>query len=137
MLTPKIRNGAHYYDLLNSPGTTHVSACIFNETQKYTLPDSTFSIQAVTNSYKYDRELQFVSWSRTPPRLEHRAKDDSEYYRFECGYIPLTHESAAQLRDVADKIDAIIGYSEPTLTFAVKPKQVLTMESPIADVLNF
>ena len=115
MLAPdRVRNGVNYYDLLNSPGTTHVSACIFNETQKYTLPDSTFSIQAVTHSYKYDKELQFVSWSRTPPRLERRTKDDSEFFRFECGYMELSRESAQALRDVANKIDAILDAEEYT-----------------------
>lgn len=121
MLNPKIRNGAAYYDLLNTPGTTHLSSCVFNETQKYVLPESTFSIQAVTHSWKYDKELQFVSWSRKPPRLERRAKDDSEYYRFEAGYMPLKHETAEQLRIVADQIDNIIGYSEPVVTYSAKP----------------
>jgi len=106
--SPKIRHGAKYYDLLNSPGTTHLSSCIFNRSYKYTLPDSTFSIQAVTDSYKYGCELQFVSWSRQPPILERRSKGDSVYYRFEAGYMPLTHESAQQLRAVADMIDTLL-----------------------------
>ena len=54
-LQPKIRNGAYFFDLLNSPGTTHFSSCVFNDTQKYILPNSTFSIQAVTNSWKYSK----------------------------------------------------------------------------------
>jgi hypothetical protein len=120
----KIRNGAYYYDLINSPGTTHLSSCVFSDTHKYTLPNSTFSIQAITNSYKYKRELQFVSWSRQPPILERRAKDNSEYYRFEAGYMPLTHETAQQLRDVADKIDAIVGYSEPTVIVSFRSREI-------------
>lgn len=108
LASPKIRNSARYYDLLNTSGTTHLSSCVFNETHKYIMPESTFSIQAVTDSYKYGQELQFVSWSRERPILERRAKDDSRYYRFEAGYMPLTHETANKLRDVADMIDTLL-----------------------------
>jgi hypothetical protein len=120
----KIRNGAYYYDLLNSTGTTHLSSCVYSDTKKYTLTESTFSIQAVTDSWKYGAELQFVSWSRKPPILERRSKDNSEYYRFEAGYMPLTHETAQQLRKVADNIDAIIGYSEPTVSVSFRSREI-------------
>lgn len=132
-LTPKIRNGAYYYDLLNSPGTTHLSSCVFNDTQKYVLPNSTFSIQAVTNSWKYGEELQFVSWSCKPPVLEKRAKDDSLYYRFEAGYMPLSHETADLLRCVAEKIDKIVSYSALEIYF--KPRPTLTEKSNLAELL--
>ena len=120
---PKQRNGALFYDLLNTPTTSHLSSCVFNDTQKYVLPNSTFSTQAVTHSWKYDQELQFASWSRNPPVLSKRAKDDSNFYRFEAGYMALSHETADQLRDVADQIDTIIGYSEPVVMYSVKPKR--------------
>lgn len=120
---PKQRNGALFYDLLNTPTTSHFSSCVFNDTQKYVLQDSTFSIQAVTNSWKYNQELQFVSWSRKPPVLSRRAKDDSDFYRFEAGYMSLSHETAEKLRDCADMIDTIIGYSEPVVVYSVKPKR--------------
>ena len=116
-LQPKIRNGAYFFDLLNSPGTTHFSSCVFNDTQKYVLPNSTFSIQAVTNSWKYGEELQFVAWSRTPPVLSKRAKDDSLFYRFEAGYMLLSHSTAEQLREVADQIGAIVDYSDTVVTY--------------------
>lgn len=136
MLEPKIRNGAAYYDLLNTPGTTHLSSCVFNETQKYVLPESTFSIQAVTHSWKYDKELQFVAWSRKPPRLERRAKDDSEYYRFEAGYMPLTHETAEKLRNVADQIDTLINYSELEITVAYPSgKKIIRPKTNLAELL--
>lgn len=107
---PKIRNNAFFYDLLNTPNTKHLSSCVFSETHKYTLPQATFSIQLVTNSWKYGSEIQFVAWSREPPKLERRAKDDSEFYRFEAGYLPASHETAETLRNVADRLDKIIGY---------------------------
>jgi hypothetical protein len=135
---PKIRNGAYYYDLLNSPTTSHLSSCIFNDTQKYTLSDATFSIQLVTNSWKYDSEVQFVAWSRQPPKLKGRAKDDSEYYRFEAGYLPASHETAEMLRDVADKIDIIMGYSNyyvHTPVGSEKPKRLITEKTNLAELL--
>jgi hypothetical protein len=113
---PKQRNGALYYDLLNTPTTSHLCSCVFNDTQKYVLDDATFSIQAVTHSWKYGEELQFVSWSKNAPVIHKRAKDDSGYYRFECGYLPLTHETADMLRRVANQIDAILSYSEPSVS---------------------
>ena len=127
-----MRNGAYYYDLLNSPGTTHRSSCVFNDREKFTLPDSTFSIQAVTHSWKYGSELQFVSWSRKPPVLEKRAKDDSAFYRFEAGYMPLSHETADLLRDVANQIDALLDYEAPTVS--VKHKD-FSRESNLAEIL--
>jgi hypothetical protein len=130
---PKIRNGALFFDLLNSPGTTHLSSCVFNDTEKYVLPNSTFSIQAVTHSWKYGEELQFVSWSRDQPVIRKRAKDDSDYYRFEAGYMPLTHDTAEQLRRCADLIDAIICY-EPVSVY-VEPRRSLTGESNLAEIL--
>ena len=84
---PKIRNGAFYYDLLNMPTTSHLSSCVFSDTEKYVLPNATFSIQLVTNSWKYDKEVQFVAWSREKPKISKRSKDDSGYYRFEAGYL--------------------------------------------------
>jgi len=132
--SPKIRHGAKYYDLLNSPGTTHLSSCIFNSTHKYTLADSTFSIQAVTDSYKYGSELQFVSWSRQPPILERRSKDNSGYYRFEAGYMPLTHESAQQLRDVADMIDTLL-YQDRLNSVVETCKFSVTDRTNLAEVI--
>ena len=111
---------------------------MFNDTEKYTLKDATFSIQLVTNSWKYGREVQFVAWSRKPPRLEKRSKNDSEYYRFEAGYLPGTHETAEMLRDVADKIDAILGYSYYVHTCTEppkKPKRLITGKSGLEEML--
>lgn len=133
---PKIRNGAKYYDLLNSPTTSHLSSCIFNDTQKYVLPKATFSIQLVTDSWKYDKEVQFVAWSLKPPILKRRSKEDSGYYRFEAGYLEATHETAEQLRNVADLIDAIIGYAPIGYHVHHTPKvKVLTEKSDLSEML--
>jgi hypothetical protein len=129
---PKQRNGALYYDLLNTSTTSHLCSCVFNDTQKYVLDNATFSIQAVTHSWKYGEELQFVSWSRTPPVIHKRAKDDSGYYRFEAGYLPLSHESADMLRNVANKIEAILSYCEPTVTVN---RKVISGNSGLAELL--
>ena len=108
------RNGANYYELLKTPCTWHVSTAIVDETQKLVYPDSTFTIDAVTHSYKYGSELQFKSYTFEPPTLEQRVDKDHNIYRLECGYLPLTHETAEKLRDVADSVDSIIGYIKTT-----------------------
>jgi hypothetical protein len=97
------------------------------------LHDSTFSIQAVTNSWKYGAELQFVAWSRNPPVLSKRAKDDSLFYRFEAGYMPLNHETAQILRHVADKIDTIIAYCELVVSYSA-PK-MFNEKSNLAEIM--
>ncbi len=132
---PKQRNGALFYDLLNTPTTSHLSSCVFSDAEKYVLPNSTFSIQAVTHSWKYGQELQFASWSRTPPVLSKRAKDDSNFYRFEAGYMPLSHETAEQLRNVADQIDSIINYEPVTFQMHSRPTKVLAGNFRLEDVL--
>jgi len=49
-------------------------------------------------------------------------------------FFPGTHTTAETLRNVADKIDAIIGYSEPAITYS-RPKRALTTKSNLADIL--
>jgi len=75
-------------------------------------PQSSFTIDAVTHSYKYGNELQFKSYTFKPPTLEHRVDKDHTVYRLECGYLPLTHGTAEQLRRVADQIDLIIDFQD-------------------------
>jgi len=107
----KIRNGARYYDLLVTPTTSHLTTATVNDKQKLVFHDSMFAIGLVTDSYKYGSEVQFISFTRKAPELKRRVDKDHEYYRVECGYLPGTHETAEMLRGVADKIDAILGYS--------------------------
>jgi hypothetical protein len=121
---PKQRNGANYYDLLVTPTTSHLTTATVNDKEKLVFPDSTFSIGLVTNSWKYEAELQFLSYSRKPPTLERRVDKEHTYYRLECGYLPGTHETAQQLRDIADKIDAILAYNEPTVSYPGKVKEI-------------
>ena len=105
------RNGANYYELLNVPCTWHVSTAILNESEKLVYPETNFTIDAVTHSYKYGSELQFKSYSFKPPTLQRRVDKDHNVYRLECGYMPLTHDTAEKLRNVADLVDSIINYN--------------------------
>ena len=130
---PKIRNGAYYYDLLVTPTTSHLTTATVNDKEKLVFHDSNFSIGLVTESWKYGSELQFVAFSRKPPVLEKRVDKEHNYYRLECGYLPGTHETADKLREVADQIDLIIGYSEPVIEYSSKPKKEIKM---LADILN-
>lgn len=126
LVQPKVRNGAKYYDLLVTPSTSHLTTATVDAQDKLVFHDSLFTIGLVTDSYKYGSEAQFLSFSRKPPTLEPRVEKDHSYYRVECGYLPGTHQTADMLRDVADKIDTIIGYSTPTIQ--IGPHKHLTMK---------
>jgi hypothetical protein len=115
--TPKIRNGARYYDLLVSPTTSHLTTATVDNKEKLVFPDSTFAIGLVTDSYKYGSEVQFIAYTRKAPVLKARVDKEHGWYRLECGYLPGTHETAQRLRDCADMIDNVIGYSEPIITY--------------------
>lgn len=132
-LVAKIRNGARYYDLLVIPTTSHLTTATVNDREKLVFHDSLFSIGLVTESWKYGSEVQFVSFSRKAPTLERRVDKEHEYFRVECGYLPGTHETAELLRDVANKIDSIIGYYEPVVT--VGPKRTITGKTQLAEML--
>ena len=122
---PKVRNGACYYDLLVSSTTTHLTTATINDKEKLVFNDSTFAIGLVTNSYKYGSELQFIAYSRKAPELKARVDKEHGYYRLECGYLPGSHETAEKLRDCADMIDAITGFSEPVVEYSSKPRPVI------------
>jgi len=107
----RVRNGAHYYELLKAATTSGRTTAIINETEKLVYPQSLFTVDLVTNSYKYGSELQFKSYSFKPPELHPRTDKEHQYYRLECGYLPATHETAQNLRGIADQIDRVLGYS--------------------------
>ena len=131
----KIRNGAYFFDLLNSPTTSHLTTATIDDKYKLVFPESTFSIGAVTNSYKYGQELQFIGWSRQSPIKMKRVDKEHGYFRIES-YLELTHETAELLRGVADKIDAILGYSYHVHTEPYRgPKKVITGKSDLAELL--
>ena len=106
----RVRNGAHYYELLKSSTTSGRTTAIINDSEKFVYPQSLFTVDLVTNSWKYGSELQFKSYSLKPPELHPRTDKQHRYYRLECGYLPATHETAESLRSVADQIDQVIGY---------------------------
>ena len=130
----KMCNGVNYYDLLVSPTTSHLTTATINDKEKLVFNDSTFAIGLVTNSYKYGSEVQFISYSRRAPVLERRVDKDHEYYRLECGYLLGSHETAEKLRNVADQLDLIIGYTAPTVSYS-KPKRIFNEKSHLEDIL--
>lgn len=117
---PRIRNGAYYYELLSTPTTSGRTTATVNDKEKLLFDNSTFSVQLVTNSYKYGSELQFVAWSREAPHLEKRVDKEHFYYRLEVGYLPATHETAEKLRQVADMLDDVIGYESVSVSVGSK-----------------
>ncbi len=133
---PKIRNGARYYDLLVTPTTSHLTTATVNDKEKLVFQDSKFAIGLVTDSWKYGSEVQFISFTRKAPQLKRRVDKDHEYYRVECGYLPATHETAEMLRGVADKIDAIMGFSYYVHTEPPrKPKRLITGKTDLSELL--
>jgi hypothetical protein len=132
---PKIRNGAYYYDLLVMPTTSHLTTATVNDKEKLVFYDSTFAVGLVTNSYKYGSELQFIAFSRKAPELKARVDKEHGYYRLECGYLPGTHETAEQLRNVADQIDAIINYEPVTFQVQSRSTCVLNEHTKLAEIL--
>ena len=113
-LIQRLRNGASYFELLRVPTTSGRTTAIINDKEKLVYPDSFFTCDLITNSYRYGSELQFKSYSMKAPELKPRVDKDHSYYRLECGYLPASHETAEQLRDIADQIDRVIGYSVTT-----------------------
>ena len=118
--------------MLVSSATSHLTTATVNDKEKLVFPDSTFTIGLVTNSYKYGSEVQFISYSRKAPELKRRVDKEHGYYRLECGYLPGTHETADLLRHVANQIDAILDYSEPTVTIS---HRVFTEKTNLAELI--
>ena len=42
--------------------------------------------------------------------------------------MPLNHETAQKLRDVADKLDVILSCSEPVVSYPAKSKEIKRLE---------
>ena len=78
-----------------------MSSATVSATQKYVFPESTFSIDLTVNSYEYGSELQFKSYSRTAPVLEARVDKAHNYYRVECGYLPVTYDTIRKIEALA------------------------------------
>lgn len=115
-LVVRERNGACYVELLRSVNTQHVSTAVVDDKCKLVYPEAVFTVDAVLGSYKYGCELQFKAYTFKPPKLERRVDKEHSVYRLECGYLPLSHETAEALRRVADEVDALIGYGGVKVT---------------------
>ena len=104
---PKIPSNERLEKLISAASQTlAVKLCISKETglrpievcrlkvrdidldKKLVYPETNFTIDAVTHSYKYGSELQFKSYTFKPPTLQHRVNKDHSVYRLECGYLP-------------------------------------------------
>jgi hypothetical protein len=134
--SPKIRNGARYYDLLVAPTTSHLTMATVDAKTKLVFKDSLFSIGLVTDSWKYGSEVQFISFTRGQPKLRRRVDKDHEYFRVEAGYLPGTHETAEALRRCATLIDAILGFSYHVHPVgAEKSKRVITGKTKLEEML--
>ena len=72
-------NGLTIYELVSHP-VTHATVCVGDEHQKWT---GTFTIDRTEGSYRYGDEVQFVVWSREPPKLKWERAPNSGYYRIE------------------------------------------------------
>ena len=118
-------NDCDYYELLAMPSTTHLASAIINDTQKYVYPESLFSIDLITHSWKYDKELQFKSYSKEAPTLERRVDKEHFYYRLECGYLPVDLTTANKLEEIADLIRFILGVSMPRGNTTSKPRRAM------------
>lgn len=104
----RIRNGAVYHELLKADSTTHLASAVINDSFKYVFNDSTFTVDLVTNSYKYGSELQFKAYSRRPPVLKPRVEKDHAYYRLEAGYLPVNYGTVRWLENLAYSLRAYL-----------------------------
>ena len=108
----RVRNGVSYWELVTCPNTRHVASAILDDVYKLTYPASTFTVDLVADSWKYGAELQFKSYSRQPPVKVRRTDKEHDYYRLECGYLPLTLATAEALEDAAAMVRLYVRLSE-------------------------
>ena len=91
----------------------HKAVATIDLERKLVFDKAEFCIDAIMNSWKYDRELQFVTLSHVPPEIVKRSDKEKRYYRLESGYLPLTRETASRLIDIGYKILDILDAAEP------------------------
>jgi len=102
------RNGAIYKELLRINNTSHLASAIVDDNVKLVYPNSIFTVDLVTNSYKYGSELQFKAYSTFPPIRKARVDKEHNYYRLECGYLPVTTKTRDFFLQCAMEIDAVL-----------------------------
>ncbi len=91
-------NGLSIFELVSHP-VTHATVCGGAEHQKWT---GTFTIDRTEGSYRYGDEVQFVVWSREPPKIKMNRARNGGYYRIE---ICVPEDKALELLEEAtDKI---------------------------------
>lgn len=119
---PKINyNGFTSYHLARWPiPSKHKAVATIDLERKLVFHKAEFCIDAVVNSWKYDKELQFVTLSRVLPEVVNRVDKEKRYFRLESGYIPLSRETASRFIDIGYKILDILDATEPRRTTVSK-----------------
>jgi len=102
------RNGATYKQLLSMANTTHLASAIADDRWKLVYPESTFTVDLVTNSYKYGSELQFKRYGMVPPGRVRRVDKPQKFYRVECGYLPVSAATRDFFLECAYEVDALL-----------------------------
>ncbi len=91
-------NGLTIFELVSHP-VTHATVCGGAEHQKWT---GEFTIDRTEGSYRYGDEVQFVLWSREPPKIKMERAPNDGYFRIE---ICLPESVALELlEEAADRI---------------------------------
>lgn len=91
-------NGLTIFELVSHP-VTHATVCGGAEHQKWT---GEFTIDITEGSYRYGDEVQFVLWSREPPKNKRERAPNDGYFRIE---ICLPESEALELlEEAADMI---------------------------------
>jgi len=104
----RVHNGATFYELMKVLNDRADANAIINDTEKLLYPHSYFTVDLVTDSYKYDKQLQFKSWSYRPPTVVRRNDTDGKTYRLECGFLPVNRNTVMWLKYLANKIETFL-----------------------------
>ncbi|MCK4477997.1 hypothetical protein KAU88_05675 [Candidatus Bathyarchaeota archaeon] len=131
---PKVTyNGFTSFHLAKWPiPSKRVATATIDLNRKLSFKNADFCIDAIINSYRYGRELQFVTLSRVPPVVEPRTDKQHTYYRMESGYLPLDYETANLLIELGYKIHSILDREKPLRIGAAK---VVSAGSSLAELM--
>jgi len=104
----RAHNGATFYELMKVLNDRADANAIINDTEKLLYPHSYFTVDLVTDSYKYDKQLQFKSWSYRPPTVVRRNDTGGKAYRLECGFLKVDRNTVRWLHFLADCVEQFL-----------------------------